>query len=61
MARSKTALRIAGAAVALAVLMLWNHPKPGTVLGVGVLLLVYLAVIEVVGRGASAPAVSDTA
>jgi hypothetical protein len=55
-ARSKTPLRVAGAGVALAILILWNHPKPVTVLGVGILLLVYLAVIELLGRGASAPA-----
>ena len=55
-ARSKTALRVAGAGVALAILILWNHPKPVTVLAVGILLLVYLAAIELLGRGASAPA-----
>jgi hypothetical protein len=55
-ARSKKSLRVAGAGIALAVLILWNHPKPVTVLAVGVLLLVYLAMIEFVGRGASAPA-----
>ena len=53
-ARSKNALRIVGAAVALAILILWNHPKPATVLGVGVLLLVYLAAIEFIGRGVPA-------
>ena len=50
-ARSKTALRVAGAAVALAILILWNHPKPATVLGVGILLLIYLAVIELLTAG----------
>ena len=54
--RSKTGLRVAGAGVALAILILWNHPKPATVLGVGILLLVYLAAIELIGRGASTPA-----
>jgi hypothetical protein len=57
-ARSKTGLRIAGAAVALAVLILWNHPKGVTVLAVGILLLVYLAVIEFVGRAVPAGAES---
>jgi hypothetical protein len=52
-ARSKAGLRIAGAAVALLVLVLWDHPKPITVLAVGLLLLIYLAVIEILGRGAS--------
>jgi hypothetical protein len=55
-ARSKSPLRVAGAGFALAILILWNHPKPATVLGVGILLLVYLAVIEFLGRGASTPA-----
>jgi hypothetical protein len=55
-ARSKRSLRVAGAGVALAVLIVWNHPKPATVLGVGILLLIYLAAIELLGRGASAPA-----
>ena len=55
-ARSKTPLRVAGAGVALAVLILWNQPKPVTVLGVGLLFVVYLAAIELLGRGAAAPA-----
>jgi hypothetical protein len=55
-ARSKTPLRLAGVGVAFAILIIWNHPKPGTVLGVGVLLLAYLALIEFVGRGATVPA-----
>lgn len=54
-ARSKTALRMAGAGVALAILILWNHPKPVTVLVVGILLLVYLALVEFLGRGGAAP------
>jgi hypothetical protein len=54
-ARSKSGLRIAGAGIALVVLILWNHPKPVTVLGVGILLIIYLAVIELLGRGAPAP------
>ena len=60
-ARSKTALRVAGAAVALAILILWNHPKPATVLGVGILLVIYLAAIELLARGGSAPAVGGEA
>jgi hypothetical protein len=55
-ARSKTSLRVAGAGAALAILILWNHPKGATVLGVGILLLIYLAAVELVGRGASTPA-----
>ena len=55
-ARSKNPLRAAGAVVAIVILIVWNHPKPGTVLGVGLLLLVYLAVVEFLGRGAPATA-----
>jgi len=58
-ARAKTPLRVAGAVVAVAILIIWNHPKPGTVLGVGILLLAYLAVIEFLGRGASVRAEAD--
>lgn len=60
-ARSKAPLRVAGAGVALAILILWNHPKPVTVLGVGILLLIYLAAVELVGRGASTPARTEVA
>jgi len=60
-ARSKTPLRVAGCGVAFAILIIWNHPKPGTVVGVAVLLLVYLAVIEFIGRGASSPANAEGA
>jgi len=35
------------------ILIVWNHPTPGTVLGVGILLLVYLAVVEFLGRASS--------
>jgi len=58
-ARAKTPLRVVGAVVAVAILIIWNHPKPGTVLGVGILLLAYLAVIEFLGRGASVRAEAD--
>jgi hypothetical protein len=54
-ARSKNGLRILGAGIALVVLILWNHPKPVTVLGVAILLVIYLAVVELLGRGAPAP------
>jgi hypothetical protein len=53
-ARSKTALRVLGVALALLILILWNHPTAGTVIGVGILLLVYLAVIEFLGRASNA-------
>lgn len=60
-ARSKTGLRIAGAAVALLVLILWNHPKPVTVLVVAIVYVVYLAVIELVGRSGAAAAPGSAA
>jgi hypothetical protein len=53
-ARYRGALRLVGVGIAIAILILWDHPKPGTVLGVGILLLIYLAVIEFVGRAANA-------
>jgi hypothetical protein len=52
-ARSKNTLRGVGVGIAILILILWNHPTPGTVLGVGILLLVYLAVIEFLGRASS--------
>jgi hypothetical protein len=60
-ARSKAGLRIAGAVIALAVLVLWNHPKPITVLVVAILFVVYLAVIELLARGAPAPSGTESA
>lgn len=60
-ARSKTPLRLVGVGVAFAILILWDKPKPGTVLGVALLLLVYLALVEFVGRGASTPANAEGA
>jgi hypothetical protein len=54
-ARSKNGLRIAGGAIALAVLIFWNHPKGITVLGVAIGLVIYLAVIEILGRSAPKP------
>ena len=49
-ARHKKGLRVVGLALAIVTLILWNHPTAGTVLGVAILLLVYLAVIEFLGR-----------
>jgi hypothetical protein len=60
-ARSKTGLRIAGAAIALAVLILWNHPKAITVLVVAIVYVVYLAVVELIGRSASTPVGAEPA
>jgi hypothetical protein len=52
-ARSKAPLRLVGVGIAIAILILWDHPKPGTILGVGILLLIYLAVIEFLGRASN--------
>jgi hypothetical protein len=52
-ARYKGVLRLVGVGIAIAILILWDHPKPGTVLGVGILLLIYLAAIEFVGRASN--------
>ncbi len=58
-ARSKSGLRLAGVGVAIVILIVWNHPKPVTVLGVAVLLVIYLALVEFIGRGAPAPVDAD--
>jgi hypothetical protein len=59
-ARSKTPLRLVGAGIAIVILMVWNHPKPATVLGVVILLLVYLGVVEFLGRAGDAGAAADS-
>ncbi len=58
-ARSKGWLRGLGVALAFLVLILWNHPTALTVLGIAVLLLVYLAVLELVSRSAAPSPVAD--
>jgi hypothetical protein len=60
-ARSKTALRLVGVAIAVAILILWNHPKPGTVLGVVILLLLYLGLVEFLGRAGDVGAAGSDA
>lgn len=52
-------LRGIGAAIAFVVLVAWHNPTLLTVLGIAVLLIAYLAVIEVVGRGARTPKPAD--
>jgi hypothetical protein len=52
-ARSKASLRLVGVAIAIAILILWDHPTPSTVLGVGILLLIYLAAIDFLGRASN--------
>jgi len=46
----KVGLRVAGVALAFLVLLAWSTPGPLTILALAVLLLVYLAVIEFLGR-----------
>ena len=53
-AAHKAGLRIAGVAVAFLVLFLWSTPRPLTLLVLALLVLVYLAAIEFVGRTAEA-------
>jgi hypothetical protein len=53
-ASHKTLLRVAGVVVALLGLLAWSTPGAITVLVFTLLLLLWLAVIEIVGRGATA-------
>ena len=52
-ARSKSLLRGIGIAVAFVALIAWSHPTALTVLVVGLLLVVYLVILELVGRNAA--------
>lgn len=56
-AAHKVALRVAGVALAILVLLFWTSPRPLTIVVLALLLLVYLAVIELLGR---APADVET-
>lgn len=58
-ARSTSLLRGIGVAIALLVLILWKHPTALTVLGVAVLLVVYLVVVELIGRSARPQVAAD--
>ena len=60
-ARFKALLRGIGVAIAFLVLIVWNHPTALTVLVVAILLVVYLALLEFLGRNATeAPAVDSS-
>ena len=59
-ARSKGWLRGVGVALAFLILIIWNHPTALTVLALAVVLLVYLAVLELLSRGAAPSPVVDT-
>jgi hypothetical protein len=60
-AHSKAILRGIGAAIAFVVLIVWNHPTALTVLGIGVVFVVYLVVLELIGRSATPEPVTETA
>jgi hypothetical protein len=49
-AAHKVGLRVAGVVVAFLILFVWSSPRPLTLLVLALLLLVYLAAIELVGR-----------
>jgi hypothetical protein len=59
-AAHKVGLRIAGVAVAFLLLFVWNRPRPLTLLVLALLVLVYLAAIELVGRSAAASDATPT-
>jgi hypothetical protein len=52
--RHKNPLRVVGLVVAILVLIIWNHPTPELILVVGAILLIWLAIVEFLGRGTSA-------
>jgi hypothetical protein len=54
-ARSRTGIRIAIVAVGALILVLWDHPKPVTVLAVMILALIAIAATEILARGVTAP------
>ena len=59
-ARSKPLLRGIGVAIAFVVLIAWNHPTPLTVLGIALVLVVYLVIVELLGRSATHEPATDT-
>jgi hypothetical protein len=52
-ARNKSVLRGIGIAIALLVLIAWNHPTALTVLGMGLIVVLYLVILELIGRNAT--------
>jgi hypothetical protein len=53
--RSRVGLRIAGVALAVIVLLLWNTPTAWTVLVIAIVLAVYLLLVELLVRAAAVP------
>ena len=58
-ARSKNPLRGIGAAIAVIVLIVWNHPSALTVLAIAIIFVLYLALIEFIGRSARTEPIAD--
>ena len=59
-ARSKPLLRGIGVAIAFVVLIAWNHPTALTVLVIGLVFVVYLVIVELLGRNATQEPAADT-
>jgi len=59
-ARNRPVLRGVGLAIALVVLIAWNNPTLLVVLIVGVVLVIYLAVVEFLGRHEGEPTAATT-
>jgi hypothetical protein len=55
-ARSRAGLRVVFIGLGVVVLVVWNHPKPLTVLAVTILVLIAIAATEIVARGPTVPA-----
>jgi hypothetical protein len=55
-ARSRTGLRVVFVGLGVVVLVVWNHPKPLTVLAVTILVLIAIAAAEILARGPTVPA-----
>ncbi len=53
--RHKTALRVIVAAIAFALLLIWDHPTPAVIFWVGVATIAVLGVVEFFGREPVAP------
>ena len=59
-ARSKPLLRGIGVALAFVLLIAWNHPTVRTVVVIGLVLVVYLVILELLGRNATHEPAADT-
>jgi hypothetical protein len=59
-AHSKPRFRGIGVSIAFVVLIAWNHPTALTVLVVGLVLVVYLIIVELLGRSATHERATET-